>query len=220
MIQWKLGPRLSAVASFIREGDRIADVGTDHAMLPVWLLENGKVSHAIASDIHEGPLRAARVTAAKSETEHIEFRLCGGLSGIESREADTVIIAGMSGETMQTILEEADWDWSGKCLILQPMTHQKEILEWLYHHGFHVDGECFAEEHGSIYRIFSVVAGSESMPRLAYLWGGFTDGAYAQRIAARLNRAAEGIKAANQVNESHLNEITAILEDMRDAYGW
>lgn len=220
MVQWKLGPRLGAVASFIPAGARIADVGTDHGMLPVWLLENGLVSHAIASDIREGPLQAARKTAARSETENIEFRLCAGLEGIRPEEADTVIIAGMSGETMEKIIGEADWDWSGKRLILQPMTHQKEILEWLYRNGFHVDAEAFAEEHGTVYRIVSVLPGREELPRAALLWGGFTCGPYAETIAARLKKAAEGMRKSESPDPQRLNEISEVLRDMKDAYGW
>ena len=94
----ELSPRLPGVAEMIPEGARLADVGTDHAYLPVWLLQNGRIPSAIASDVREGPLSRARATArACGCFERMSFRLCDGLSGIAPEEVDALVIAGMGG---------------------------------------------------------------------------------------------------------------------------
>ena len=114
----RLTPRLQAAAGFVRPGDRVADVGTDHGYLPVWLRQENVSPRVIASDIRPGPLASARASARRWEVEGIDFRLCPGLRDIRSEEADTVVIAGMSGETMIGILAACAWDWTGKRLIL------------------------------------------------------------------------------------------------------
>lgn len=215
-----LGPRLQAVASFIRQGDRVADVGTDHGYLPVWLVLSGVSPSAIASDINEMPLQRARDTAARYGAENISFRLCAGLAGVAPGEADACVIAGMSGENMMGILSAANWDWRGKRLVLQPMTKRHELLEWLYRQGFHLAGERFAAEKGGLYRIFCVEWGPAPLPRPAHLWGGLTETDYAHRQAARLRRAVAGLKRAEAPDTEKIAAYMAVLEDMKDAYGW
>ena len=122
----------------IPEGARLADVGTDHAYLPAWLLQNGRIPSAIASDVREGPLSRARATArACGCFERMSFRLCDGLSGIAPEEVDALVIAGMGGETIANILEAAPWvkekDFP---IILQPMSTQAELRGWLWRNGF------------------------------------------------------------------------------------
>ena len=105
-----LDSRLSLAGSFVRDGAVVADIGTDHAYLPVWLLLEGKITRAIAADLREGPLARAKLTAKEYDcNKNIAFRLCDGLSGITPEEADTIVIAGMGGETIAAILEQAAW---------------------------------------------------------------------------------------------------------------
>ena len=92
-----LQPRLRLLAEMTPHGGRLADIGTDHGYLPVWLLQEGRISSAIASDVGAEPLEHARRTAEEYETQGLDFRLCDGLSGIEAEETDTVVIAGMGG---------------------------------------------------------------------------------------------------------------------------
>ena len=106
----QLQPRLQCLADLVPQGARLADVGTDHGYLPVWLLQRGRMESAIASDINALPLDHARATAAEyGVTACIDFRLCPGLAKIGSEECDTVAIAGMGGETIIGILEAAPW---------------------------------------------------------------------------------------------------------------
>ena len=102
MRNMELSPRLRSVAELVPQGAGFADVGTDHAYLPVWLLQRGVIRRAVASDLRRGPLERARLTAEKyGLTDRMDFRLCDGLSGIRPEEADTVAIAGMGGETVE-----------------------------------------------------------------------------------------------------------------------
>ena len=97
----ELTPRLRSVAELVPRGARFADVGTDHAYLPVWLLQQGRITGAVASDLRPGPLERARGTAEKyGLTGRMDFSLCDGLSGIQPDEVNTIAIAGMGGETI------------------------------------------------------------------------------------------------------------------------
>ena len=124
----KLDERLKTCCSFLR-GRALADIGTDHAYLPAVLAATGKVPHAIASDIAEGPLRAAEKTLLEYGVEKlIELRKCDGLSGFLPGEAEDFVIAGMGGELIARILEAAPWlKAPGYRLVLQPMTQQPHL---------------------------------------------------------------------------------------------
>ena len=92
----ELTARLQSVADQVPQGAAFADIGTDHAYLPVWLLLNGRIRHAIAADLREGPLNSARETAEQYGVSHqVSFRLCNGLADISADEVDTIAIAGM-----------------------------------------------------------------------------------------------------------------------------
>ena len=216
----RLTPRLLAVGEMVIPGARVADVGTDHAHLPVWLRQQGVCETVIASDIAPGPLEAARASARRYGVDGVEFRLCPGLEGIRPKEADTVVLAGMSGETMAGILADAGWDWTGKRLILQPMTKRAELLAWLYDNGLHVREEKPVSERGRLYWVLCAEAGREPMPRLAYLWAGFTETEYARRLRRQLERALAGQRKAREPDPAEKRRTEELLEDMKDAYGW
>ena len=125
----QLQPRLQLLADLVPQDARFADIGTDHGYLPVWLLQQGRIVSAIAADIGEEPLQHARRTAEEYGIGKIEFRLCDGLKGIQPQEADTIVIAGMGGETMIHILSAAPWTKvpGAVTLLLQPMTKAGDI---------------------------------------------------------------------------------------------
>ena len=216
----RLTPRLLAVGKMIPPGAKVADVGTDHAYLPVWLRQEGICERVIASDIAPGPLDSARASARRCEVDGIDFRLCPGLEGILPGEADTVVLAGMSGETMAGILADADWDWTGKRLILQPMTKRAELLAWLYEHGLHVREERLVEERHRLYWVCCAEKGREPMPRPACLWAGFTETEYARRLRRQLERSLAGQRKAREPDPAEVRRTEELLEDMKDAYGW
>lgn len=215
-----LTPRLLAAAEMVPPGARTADVGTDHGYLAVWLRQKGICETVIASDIRPGPLEAARASLSRYGVTGVDLRLCAGLEDIRPEEADAVVIAGMSGETMRDILADAAWDWRGKRLILQPMTKRAEILAWLYGHGLRVREERLVREGERLYWVLAAEAGEAPMPRPAHLEAGFTETEYALRLRRRLEKALAGLRRARQKDEAEEERLLALLEDMKDAYGW
>ena len=216
-----LGPRLEAVASFIPSGAKVVDVGTDHGLLAVWLRLHEVSPVVIASDIRPGPLNAAKRNAAKYGVDGIDFRLCSGLESIRQDEADIVVIAGMSGETIQSILDNAHWDWRRKRLVLEANTKQPQLLTWLYQHKLHIEAETIPQEKGRYYRVFCIAFGEAELPRPAFLWGGFTPGPYAMRQANLLKRAVFGLRSSSdQADRMRLQTYQQILEDIKNAYHW
>ena len=149
--------RLSLCADFVREGSRLADIGTDHGYLPIALCQSGKIPSAIACDINPLPLRSAGINIAKRRLEwQIETRLSDGLHEVSPDEVDDIVIAGMGGELIRDILAEAPWVKDReKNLVLQPMTHHEDLIKWLYENGFSVDRQEAVEDMGKYYTALS-----------------------------------------------------------------
>jgi tRNA (adenine22-N1)-methyltransferase len=155
MNQWPhLRERLRSALPYVRPGARIADVGTDHAHLPIYLVGNGICSFAVASDVGEGPIARARCEVELyGLTEKIETLLTDGLQGIEPYGVEDVLIFGMGGELITQILEAAPWICRpGIRLILQPMTHAFDVRDWLSAHGFRILHECLTREEFRVYQ--------------------------------------------------------------------
>ena len=216
----ELTPRLQAIAEQVPQGARLADVGTDHGYLPVWLLRSGRIDGAIAADLREGPLNRARETAGRfGVTERISFRLCGGLSAIRPEEVDTVVIAGMGGETIISILEAAPWTKEGTLLLLQPMTGSAELRLWLQEHGYQITGERIAREGEKLYNILTVRGGE--MPPLspAELWAGRQNGGpqrleYLDQVRNRAEKALRGQQAAHAPDHSKVAGLIRVLSGL------
>lgn len=130
--------RLQHIAALVRRGSRVADIGTDHAYLPVFLVQNGICPSAIAGDIGQGPAANARKTVERAGLQRqIEVRIGNGLSVLTAEEADDIVIAGMGGETVAAILEQTPWVRDPRLrLILQPMTHPEQARAFLLQNGF------------------------------------------------------------------------------------
>jgi len=161
-----LGARLQAVADFVPTGVKMADIGTDHAYLPIALLEAGRIAAAIACDVNEGPYQVARGTIAAAGRSHeITLRLGNGLLPLQAGEVDVVTIAGMGGSLMRQILEQSPAVVSRlQGLILQPMNAVPQLRCWLYENGWHLEAEALAEEDGRLYEILYAVPGKQSVP--------------------------------------------------------
>lgn len=157
----ELSPRLQLLADWVRPGARVVDVGTDHAFLPVWLVLQGRVTSAIASDLREGPLaRGAETAREHGVSDRVEMRLCNGLAGIAPEEADTVIIAGMGGENIAQILAAAPWTADGgHTLLLQPMSKMEVLRDFLAHNGYEITREQLVMDRGTVYPVMEVVRG-------------------------------------------------------------
>lgn len=186
----------------VPEGCRLADVGTDHGYLPVYLLQRRRIRGAVAADIGAEPLAHARRTAEVYGVEGIDFRLCDGLRDIAPDEVDTVVIAGMGGETIIAILEGAAWTKDGvHTLLLQPMTKAADLRYWLA-----VNGHCFTEERlvwdkNYLYPVLRVTGGGtpQSLTERQALTGVALDNdplyrEYLTQQADKLRRTAEGLR--------------------------
>ncbi|MBE6806925.1 MAG: SAM-dependent methyltransferase [Ruminococcaceae bacterium] len=152
-----LDKRLSAVAALVRPGSRLADIGTDHAYLPVHLVQAGVCPSAIASDIGAGPLEAARHTVTENGlSSEIALRLGDGLATVKSVEVEDIAIAGMGGETIAAILEAAPWVKNSRLrLILQPMTRAEDLRRWLLQNGFSVMEEHLIVDGRHLYPVLA-----------------------------------------------------------------
>ena len=140
--------RLRSAIPYLKKGGRVADIGTDHAYLPIYLVGQGFSSCAIACDINEGPIRSARTNIAAAGLEgRIETLCTDGLCGVERFAPDDVMIFGMGGELIARILSDAPWvKDSGIGLILQPMTRASVLRRWLLENGFEILGETLTFE--------------------------------------------------------------------------
>lgn len=153
----KLTKRLEAIKNHISPGAKVVDVGTDHGLIPVFLAESGCAAAVTATDINIGPLTKARELADRcGVSERIRFVLTDGLRGI-CPDADTVIIAGMGGETIMGILEAAPWVLeNGVKLLLQPQSKITELAEWLSDNKYTIFDAELVKENGKFYHILEV----------------------------------------------------------------
>lgn len=151
----ELSKRLKLVASFVEPGAVVADVGTDHGYVPIWLVQEGVAVGGIAMDVNPGPLeRAAAHIGACGLADRIHTRLGDGLSALSDGEADTVIIAGMGGPLIVRILTDGlETARKMKRLILSPQSEIWSVREFLERHGFVVEDEGMAEEDGKYYTV-------------------------------------------------------------------
>lgn len=209
--------RLLCAASLVRTGSRLADIGTDHAHLPVYLVKEGICTCAVAADIGEGPAAAARRTVeAAGLSERIEVRVGDGLSVIAPGEATDIVIAGMGGETIVEILREAAWLRGSEThrLILQPMTKTVELREWLYANGFMIDEEHLVKDGRHLYCVMAAHFENAVPPasELAAYIGALSaeEGyAYFEHQCAHLRRRAGGARAKGENTQAERLESLA-----------
>lgn len=159
-----LTPRLRTIMAQIPAGARLADIGTDHALIPAALLRRGIIQTAIASDIRQGPLDSAARTAQQFGLDgQISLRLGAGMRTVRPEEADTIVIAGMGGETIAQILEDDIWALDGiHLLLLQPMTAQPFLRKYLAAHGGTIEKESLCREGKRMYTVLTVRGGGRA----------------------------------------------------------
>lgn len=205
---FSLSPRLKSVAELIPLGARLADVGTDHGRLPVWLIQHGCIPGAVASDLRPGPLNKARALAGRwGLSERLSFRLCDGLSAIAPQEADVITITGMGGETIAYILASTPWTGtSNHQYIFQPMSGIDGLRRYLGENRFLISREVLVPEGNTLYVILQAQLGE--MPPLTEgeiwvgrQWQGMDSplrGRYLEQELNKLHRAIEGISRSQR----------------------
>lgn len=169
------GLRLKTAADLVRQGSRVVDIGTDHAYLPAYLVLSGRVVSAIACDIGVGPLENASKTVSELNlANEIELRLCNGLQGVHKDEVDDIVICGMGGELIASIIDETEWLKSAdKHLILQPMSAVDDLRRYLANNGFCVNEEILVKDGRRLYIVVSVYYNGKCFePKPEYLYVG------------------------------------------------
>ena len=215
-------PRLEAIIKHV-SGKKIADIGTDHAYIPIYLTENGLADCVIASDINKGPLLIAEDNIKnRGLTEKTETRLGGGLSVLKEGEADTIIIAGMGGILISEILDAGLEVAKKSKLILQPMNAQYELRKYLLSHGFKITNEDIAVEGFKVYNIIEAEKGE--MPPFEtdfeyqipkYL----TNHKYFKNLYNKKHReftkVIKGLENSNEIDKEKLNQYKYWLKELK-----
>ena len=222
----KISKRLEAAASFSRRGARFADVGTDHAYLPIYLYTT-QGSRGVASDINVGPTERAQANVvAFGAKNDIEVLRTDGLHGIEKYFPDDIFILGMGGELIVKIISEAQWlKDEKKRLVLQPMTHPETVRKYLYDNGFDIIDELIIKDD-KIYQIicaeyigipdgsldaFELLIGRKNLLRkepILYELLTNTKRVFAERVAGK-----QSVGADTSFELYMLEKINGILED-------
>lgn len=165
-METKLSRRLEAVASYVPQGARLADVGSDHAYLPLFLVEQGRIDFAIAGEVVQGPYQSALQNVEQTgQTDKIAVRLANGLAAVElADQVTTVTIAGMGGRLIAEILEAGkDKLGSVERLVLQPNNREDDVRRWLVANGFQLVAEEILEENDKIYEILVAEKGKSDL---------------------------------------------------------
>lgn len=150
-----LPPRLQAIAACVPEGTRIVDVGTDHGLLPAWLVASGQCPGGIASDLRPGPAAAASQTIRRyGLSGQIRVTVTAGLDGHVLLPDDTLVIAGLGGLEMISILSPAAPPCA--CILLQPQKSIPELRQWLGGHGYAIDAEILVLDRDRLYTVLQV----------------------------------------------------------------
>lgn len=204
----QLDSRLSAVAELVRPNKRFADIGTDHAYLPVYLVERGIIDSAIASDLRRGPLQNAfDSVSAYGFEDKIELRLSDGLDSIAAGEAEDIAVAGMGGLLIAGFIERTEWLRSPEIhLILQPMTHSEELRKALWDNGFTIDCERAAKDGEKLYIVISAyyTGGKRRYSELDLIVGRLPENddclskEYLNKVFIKYNKKLTALKAAGK----------------------
>lgn len=221
----KLTNRLKAVAELVAPCDAFTDIGTDHAYLPAWLLQNGVVRRAVASDIHKKPLENAQKTISLYGLEgKIDLRLSDGFAKILPEEAEEIAVAGMGGEQIAAMIGNTPWlKTGGKHLVLQPMTHYEDVRRALCENGFSIVCEKTVTEGERVYLVISAryTGATEVKPEWYYYAGTLTDDPTGtndlllQKILKRLKKRAVSVAPSDPETAEHLESIIKEIENER-----
>lgn len=207
------------VASFVPQGAVILDVGSDHAYLPIELVEKGKIERAIAGEVVEGPYQSAvKNVESHGLKEKIQVRLANGLAAFEEEDQVTVItIAGMGGRLIATILEEGLDKLSNiQRLILQPNNREDDLRIWLQDNGFQIVAESILEEAGKFYEILVVEAGQMKLSASDVRFGPFLSKEVSPVFVQKWQKEATKLEfALSQIPEKNLEERQILADKIQ-----
>ena len=205
----KLDSRLMAIANLVRKDKIFADIGTDHAYLPVYLVEKGVIEKAIAADLRVGPLENAKLAVdSYNYSDKIELRLSDGLYNFKENEVEEIAVAGMGGLLISSFIERTNWLKNSDIhLILQPMTHIEELRKALFNNGFIIDNEVVAEDGDKLYIIIS-----------AYFYGDATTYTDLDLIVGRLSLNQDDLskKYLTKIYEKYNKKLVALKKASKE----
>ena len=214
-----ISKRLELVASFVPQGAVLLDVGSDHAYLPIELVEKGKIERAIAGEVVEGPYQSAvKNVESHGLKEKIQVRLANGLAAFEEEDQVTVItIAGMGGRLIATILEEGLDKLSNiQHLILQPNNREDDLRIWLQDNVFQIVAESILEEAGKFYEILVVEAGQMELSASDVRFGPFLSKEVSPVFVQKWQREAAKLEVAlSQIPEKNLAERQILADKIQ-----
>lgn len=210
-----ISKRLELVASFVPQGSILLDVGSDHAYLPIELVESDRIKAAIAGEVVEGPYQSAvKNVEAHGLKEKIQIRLANGLAAFEEKDQVSVItIAGMGGRLIATILEEGLDKLSNiQRLILQPNNREDDLRIWLQDNGFQIVAEGILEEAGKFYEILVVEAGQMKLSASDVRFGPFLSKEVSPVFVQKWQKEAAKLEfALGQIPEKNLEERQVLV---------
>ena len=214
-----ISKRLELVASFVPQGAILLDVGSDHAYLPIELIERGKIESAIAGEVVEGPYQSAvKNVEAHGLKEKIQVRLANGLAAFEEGDQVSVItIAGMGGRLIARILEEGLEKLSNvRRLILQPNNREDDLRIWLQDNGFQIVAESILEEAGKFYEILVVEAGQMNLSASDVRFGPFLSKELSPVFVQKWQKEAVKLEfALGQIPDKNLEERQVLVDKIQ-----
>lgn len=223
----KLSSRLQACADYVIRGNTVADVGTDHGYLPIYLYRNGICPKVYASDLREKPLASARANARRYGIEsEITFCLSDGLQNLPVEELQTVICAGMGGDCIAEILRSCPQCFTeDRQFVLQPQSATPELRLFLSRSGFEIRRETFAQDGRFVYAIMDVrytghakpfLKGEEYLPQGEINRNDPLCAAFLQRVEDVLVQTVENMHRGREVDQDKLLHFEAALELVRE----
>lgn len=216
-----MSKRLDKIASYVKAGVGLADVGTDHGYIPVMLCRRGYDGNIIGTDINEGPLNKARRSLADAGLEDkVSLVLCDGLEGVDPDSVNTIIVAGMGGDTITGILDRAEWcSREDVRLILQPVTKPEILRYWLINNEFCITDEALVKENGTMYQIICAKPGPSEKYSDAELFTGKieqirNEELFCEHIAIHVKRFQAAVNSLEKTERSGLGPWLEILKNI------
>ena len=226
-----ISKRLLCCASMVQPGSRVADIGTDHGYLGIYLLQSGAARHVIACDPRKDPLENARRNAKLFGVDgEMEFRLSDGLEKILPDEVDTVVMAGMGGDLIQKILSQCPWrKREGLQFILQPQSAGNVLRRWLCEDGFEIQREEPVQDGHFLYTVMDIrqgepaplTPGTEYASPALLASGSPLVGNYLARVENALQETVRGLTNAEKQRPERLayfGQALLEIQEMRKNY--
>ena len=225
-----ISKRLLCCASMVQPGSRVADIGTDHGYLGIYLLQSGAARHVIACDLRKDPLENRRNAKLFGVDGEMELRLSDGLEKILPDEVDTVVMAGMGGDLIQKILSQCPWrKREGLQFILQPQSAGNVLRRWLCEDGFEIQREEPVQDGHFLYTVMDIrqgepaplTPGTEYASPALLASGSPLVGNYLARVENALQETARGLTNAEKQRPERLayfGQALLEIQEMRKNY--